>query len=43
MAKPIVDQLEIVQVDKQNWDASELPISSGEGALQPVLEEGTIG
>lgn len=42
MPKPVVDQLEIVEIHEQNSDSSEVALGSREGSLQAVGEQGTI-
>jgi hypothetical protein len=42
VAKPIVDQLEVIEVDEQDSDTAELSICSGKRLLQPIGQQGTI-
>lgn len=39
MAEPVGDQLQVVQIDKQDGDAPELAIGTSEGSLQTIGEQ----
>jgi len=42
VAKAIVDEFEVIDVDEQDGEASELAIGAGEGSLQPIGQQSTI-
>src|SRR5260370_27745133 len=42
MAKPIVDQFEVVDIDEEDGDTAKLSLGSGKGSLQPIGQQCTV-